>query len=401
MNIIDRLMDSIFKTNNARDMNLFARVKNILHKPKHFWVIVAFEKTSLSGLYIHYLMILAAIPAICGFIGMSQIGVGGFSSLIKVPFMFALLVMFISYAINLSMIYVVALVINGLAPGFDGQKDLLRAFKLSAYASTPALLGGLFGLIPMLSFMSLLCWLYTIYLIYIGLPVLMKIPGEKSLAYSLLIFPVSIASSAMMYGSFSLASSLFAPNFSHLSQESGAYIVLQAPSADLKVTPAKQIDEAQVKSEGLQTIKEPDMFPIPAESLKDFLPEQLWPFARTSMEVSTTTARISASIAKAEYEAGHQKMTLTITDIGGFSGETLPRNKESETTVEKTWQDNGRIMYQKFEKDGSRAELQITLKSGTTVLLSGSRISADFLKSLSLKLNLADLENVKRRKKTS
>jgi hypothetical protein len=42
------------------------------------------------------------------------------------------------------------------------------------YASTAALVGGVFSLLPMLSILGLLAALYSVYLIYTGLPVLMK-----------------------------------------------------------------------------------------------------------------------------------------------------------------------------------------------------------------------------------
>ena len=67
-------------------MALIDRVKDILLKPKDTWPVIEGEETTPASLYKDYLMILAAIPAVCGFIGMSLIGIGGFGFSIKIPF---------------------------------------------------------------------------------------------------------------------------------------------------------------------------------------------------------------------------------------------------------------------------------------------------------------------------
>jgi len=59
-------------------MALVDRVKNILLTPKTEWPVIAAETTSTADLLKGYVAPLAAIPAICGFIGGSLIGYGGF-----------------------------------------------------------------------------------------------------------------------------------------------------------------------------------------------------------------------------------------------------------------------------------------------------------------------------------
>ncbi|MGH8639528.1 MAG: Yip1 family protein, partial [Burkholderiales bacterium] len=53
---------------------------------------------------------------------------------------------------------------------------------LTAYAFTPAWLAGVFLAVPGLSFLGVL-GLYGFYLMWIGLPVLMQAPRERSLSY--------------------------------------------------------------------------------------------------------------------------------------------------------------------------------------------------------------------------
>ena len=95
---------------------------------------------------------------------------------------YAITTAIIQYALGLVMVYVLALIIEALAPSFGGTKDRLKAFKVAAYGSTASWLAGIFAIIPNLAFLSLL-GLYSLYLYYTGLPVLMKVPNDKAFGY--------------------------------------------------------------------------------------------------------------------------------------------------------------------------------------------------------------------------
>ena len=54
------------------------------------------------------------------------------------------------YVIGLALVYVMALIIDILAPSFSGQKNMDQAFKVAAYYATPAWVAGIFSFIPAL-----------------------------------------------------------------------------------------------------------------------------------------------------------------------------------------------------------------------------------------------------------
>ena len=168
-------------------MNLVDRAKNILLQPKQEWVVIEAETTDTKTLYTSYAMILAAIPAVAGFIGMSIIGYGSLLGVsIRVPIAQGLAVMVVLYALALGGVYVLALIIDALAPNFGGTKNMNQALKLAIYSATASWLVGIFSLIPGLSILGLL-GLYSLYLLYTGLPVLMKVPDDKAMTYTLVI----------------------------------------------------------------------------------------------------------------------------------------------------------------------------------------------------------------------
>src|SRR6266480_4373807 len=92
----------------------------------------------------------------------------------------------IAFALSLLGTYVVARVIDYLAPRYGGTRDLTGAFKVSAYSSTAQWLVGIFALIPALSALSIL-GLYGLYLLYLGLLVVLKVPAEKAMSYTVAV----------------------------------------------------------------------------------------------------------------------------------------------------------------------------------------------------------------------
>ena len=137
-------------------MNLIERVKSILLQPKETWATIDTEATDTATLFTSYAMVLAAIPAVCGFIGMSLIGVGGFGMTLRVPLVAGLVNMLVSYVLSLVGLFVLGLVIDALAPTFGGQKSPIQALKVAVYASTAAMLGGCSAWCP--CWPSWACW---------------------------------------------------------------------------------------------------------------------------------------------------------------------------------------------------------------------------------------------------
>ena len=167
-------------------MNLVDRVKNILLQPKQEWAVIETEATDPKTLYTTYAMILAAIPAVAGFIGGSIIGYSAFGISVRVPMVQGIAGMIVGYVLSLGGVYVLALIIDALAPNFGGTKNMNQALKLAVYSATASWLAGIFSMVPGLRILGLL-GLYSLYLLYTGLPLLMKSPEDKSMTYTIVI----------------------------------------------------------------------------------------------------------------------------------------------------------------------------------------------------------------------
>jgi hypothetical protein len=168
-------------------MNLVERVKQILVSPRTEWEVIDAEHTTPAALYTGYIAPLAAIGPIAQLIGFTVFGIPvPFMGTYRVPFGSALTGAVLAYLLALAAIYVLALIIDSLAPTFNGQRNQIQALKLAAYSMTAAWLAGIFALIPILAFLGIV-GLYSLYLLYLGLPVLMKAPREKALPYTAVV----------------------------------------------------------------------------------------------------------------------------------------------------------------------------------------------------------------------
>jgi len=168
-------------------MNLVERVKRILLSPQTEWEVIDTEPTTAAELYTRYIIPLAAIGPVAQVIGFSVFGFMGY----RVPIGSALTYALATYILTLVGTYLLAFIIDTLAPTFNGKRSLIQALKVAAYSSTAAWVAGIFALIPALAILSI-AGLYSLYLLYLGLPTLMKAPKEKAMGYTVVVILAAI-----------------------------------------------------------------------------------------------------------------------------------------------------------------------------------------------------------------
>ena len=174
-------------------MKAARRAKAMLLDPTAEWPAIERESGDPAYLLSRYVAVLALVPAVCGFIGASVIGVvvPG-TGLMRASLFDGFFGAIFGYAVAVAIVLVLALVIDLLAPLFSGRKDFDSAFKLAVYSYTPVWLTGIFLLLPGLRFLILLGF-YGAYVLVLGLPRLMKAPEQKSYLYPLVIVVCAVA----------------------------------------------------------------------------------------------------------------------------------------------------------------------------------------------------------------
>lgn len=164
-------------------MKLVDRVKNILLQPKAEWEVIKNETHSVKELYLNYAVLLAAIPAVASFLGFVTIGIstgfGNFTLPFGTSFKYAVL----TYIFSLASAYLVAFIVDILAPNFGSEKNMEDSLKVVIFSYTASWVGGIFLLIPSLSFLSSLAGIYSLVLLYIGMQKIKNVPQDKIAAY--------------------------------------------------------------------------------------------------------------------------------------------------------------------------------------------------------------------------
>src|ERR671937_1614031 len=130
-------------------MSLVERAKNIILQPKREWPVIDAEPTTTGELYTRYIIPLSAIPPIARFIGFSVFGLHvPLLGTYGIPISTAISSAIAQYILGLVGVYVLALIIDALAPSFGGQKSQIQALKVAAYSGTAAWVAGIFAIFP-------------------------------------------------------------------------------------------------------------------------------------------------------------------------------------------------------------------------------------------------------------
>ncbi len=158
-------------------MSLVDRAKNIIMTPKTEWPVIAGEEPNVGQVISAYVVPLALIPTLASIVGYGIVG------LIVTSLRWGLALGLVQFVTAVIAVYLTAFVIDFLAPNFGSQKNIGRAVQLVAYAFTPFWVAGVFYILPTLGILAWVAGLYSIYLIYLGLPVLMKTPQDKTVSY--------------------------------------------------------------------------------------------------------------------------------------------------------------------------------------------------------------------------
>ncbi len=165
---------------------LLERIKNILLTPRAEWPIIASEPTVPAQLFVGYVAPLALLAAVMAFIHVSLIGVSmPFGGALRTPVLSGVITAAMTVVFACVGVFLIGVIINFLAPTFGGTRDLRQALKCSAYSLTPAYLGAVLALSPvMATLLQLLAGCYGLYVLGLGLPVLMRSPKERAVGYT-------------------------------------------------------------------------------------------------------------------------------------------------------------------------------------------------------------------------
>jgi len=413
-------------------MDTVTRAKNICLTPATEWPVIAAEQTPAAVLLGGYVAPLAAIGAVAGLIGGSLIGFTvPFGGTYRVPLVAGIAGAAFTFVMAIVGVFILSVVINALAPTFNGQQNSGQALKVAVYSYTPAWVAGALHVVPPLGVLAILAALYGLYLLYLGLPRLMQCPDDKALPYTAVVVVCAIVlafvtsavgvavagagmmTSAALSGGGARAASRASDDSVRFDKNSplGKLQALgdKLEASNKKVEAAQRAGDQQAAAtaaiEGFATLlgggRRVD--PIGIEQLKPFVPDTFAGLARRSLNTEKSgVAALMVSKARAAYgDGGEKRVTLEISDSGSASGlmslaswAALREEREDDNGSERTHKVDGRLVHEKVSRGGA-SEFSIVLADRFVVEARGNGVTLPELKSAVAGLDLRGLESLK------
>ncbi len=186
-------------------------VWGLFTNPKSEWVAIRDDECTIGKCYAIHVLILAAIPAISGFIGTTQFGWQiGAGDPVKLTMQSAGLISILYYLAMLVGVFSMGYMIHWMGGTYGADVQLSQAVVLAAYTATPLFLIGLMELYPVLwvnMVVGIPALAYTVYLLYTGVPIMMGISEDRGflfssavLAVGLVAFVALLATTAILWG---------------------------------------------------------------------------------------------------------------------------------------------------------------------------------------------------------
>jgi hypothetical protein len=384
---------------SAGTAGLVARVKAVLMQPKATWDVIDAEPATISGLYRSYAIPLAAIPVVCGLIGGLLFGSGGFMGITFRPSPISLVVQaVVHYCLSLGSLYILALIIGGLAPNFGGTKSPVQAFKVAAYASTASWVGGVFLLITYLSPLTIITGIYSLYLLYLGLPRLMKVAEDKAVAYTALVIVAAVVVSIVIAAILSPLARLGMPSMAAQGGHMSGKISTPGGSIDVAKLQAasEQLAAAQKQSaDGNVKLTDPEV-------LKAYLPGAVAGYARTGLSAASAGAGgVGSASAEGAYEKGGSTMRLQVADMGaagaiaGIAGAfNVQSSKEENGRYEKVGKVDGRLTTESYDRNSKHGEYSVVVADRFMVHAEGDGVDIGDLKAAVAAVDPGRLESL-------
>jgi hypothetical protein len=397
-----------FDTAQATELarGIFARVKNILLSPATEWPVIAAEPSSSGAIYLRYVAPLIAIGVIASFIGETMVGTSaGILGTVRVGFVFGFGAAIVKFAFGLLGVFVISWLVDVLAPTFGGQRDSLRALKVTAYSCTASWVASVLLLVPSLAIVVFLAGLYGLYLMYLGLPILMRCPADKSIGYTIAVVLGVIAMLAIIgLGTCVIGGlGLMGAMSRHGGMSESATAKADTAGVLANIFGGKS-DADRENAVGPLMAGGKDIQPVDFHELRAMLPASLPGMQRNEASGQSGEAMgMKGSSATGRYSDGaNATISIEIVDLGSLSGLAAlagkfdpSMEKETATGYERTTKVNGQLVHERYDRRAKSGEVGVMVANRFSVTVEGSGVDPGALTGALKAIDLASLATMR------
>ncbi len=381
------------------------RIKNLLLTPKEEWPRIDAQPMTVQGILTGWVAPLAAIGPVASLIQQQVFPMNVFGISFRPPLVGSIVTAVLMWLLVIGMVYVWSLIIDALAPSFGGTKNPISALKVAAFSATAGWICGIFGLLPFLGILAIIGAIYNIYLLWVGAPLLMKVPQDKAVGFVIVSILVGIVANVLAsFVALAIAGAMFAmsPGAGLLTSPGGGSVTVggttfdtgKIEAATAKMKAASESMEASVNgtSGGVKAVD--------PNALQAMLPGSIAGYSRTSLESSGGgAAGINGSTATGQYQAGDKNISMSITDMGALGNLAtlggalnMQSSKQTATGYEKKQMIDGRMVDEEWDNQSKSGKFGVMVGSRFMVEASGSAPDVDTLKNAVAGVNFGQLE---------
>ncbi|MCJ8206837.1 Yip1 family protein [Pseudomonas sp. RGM2987] len=164
--------------------------------PEFAWKDIREQEQAHPRHYLGHLLLLALIPAVCLFFGVTWTGWSlAENETVRLNSASALQLCGLLYLTIVAGIVLMGLFIRWMSRTFDARPSVNQCIGFAAYTATPYFLAGVFGVYPnrwLAVIVLLAASAYSTFLLFVGLPKFMGLKKEQGLLYSASVWGVGL-----------------------------------------------------------------------------------------------------------------------------------------------------------------------------------------------------------------
>lgn len=168
----------------------------LLIHPKSQWQAISSRGDFPLISAVFYTAVLAVIPAIAWFYGVTEIGwTVGDGERIRMTKDSASLIIGLFYLTMVVAVCAIGYMIHWMSKTYGTESTTAKGIAIAGFSATPLFIAGAIGFIPVF-WVALLIGVsavsYAVYLLYVGIPIVMRIPEERGFLFSSAVIAICL-----------------------------------------------------------------------------------------------------------------------------------------------------------------------------------------------------------------
>ncbi len=175
---------------------MFGHMFGLLFEPQREWRKIASLSEHEIKRMLPYPIVMALLPAVAFYVGTTVFGwsIRG-EEMTRITPGSAIPLSVLFYLALMGAVVFVGWMVNWMSATYDADSFIIKGIVLVGYACTPIFLAGVLGAYPIWWLDVLLAIAacgYAIRLIYLGIPIVMKVPEERGFIYASAVFMMAL-----------------------------------------------------------------------------------------------------------------------------------------------------------------------------------------------------------------